>query len=82
MKAPVIQSLAGKQSNDPFLKKAVEVQQTTEEMKRKTYSIPQQHVDYINQLAIQLGQIEGKPVSSSGALRTIIEQHSKQRGNT
>ena len=46
---------------------------------RKSYSLTQEDVSYIEKLALELGMERGKSMNDSEALRTIIDQHRASR---
>ena len=46
---------------------------------RKSYSLTQKDVSYIEKLALELGMERGKSMNDSEALRTIIDQHRASR---
>jgi hypothetical protein len=79
MKAPELKDLSSAAPQDAFSKKVESVQaslkEQTEEMQRKTFSLPQQHIDYINRLSLEIGRERGKSVSASEVLRRIIDEH-------
>ncbi len=75
MKAPDIKDLSKVKQTSTFKKKMDEIKAQSEQMTKKTFSMTQSHLDYINKIALQLGQERSKVVGASEALRLIIEQH-------
>lgn len=77
MKVPELKDLEKVEKNDAFSKTVESVKVKSEEVKKKTFSLMQQHLDYINTVALGLSQEKGRVSSASEALRLIIEQHSR-----
>jgi hypothetical protein len=75
MKAPDIKDLAQVDQKSTFRKKVEEVKAESEKMTKKTFSITENDLDYVNDIALQLGQERGKVVSASEAFRIIIKEH-------
>ena len=78
LKAPDIKDLSKLNQQDTFSKKVVEVKAQAQQIAKKTFSLNHSHLDYVNGIALELGQQRGKVVGASEALRLIIEQHEEQ----
>jgi hypothetical protein len=75
MKAPDLKNLA-KTTAKPLFEKAVqEAQISAGEMKKKTFTLEQQHIDYIHKFSLDMSLKRGKTMPASEALRLIIEHH-------
>ncbi len=75
MKAPELKNLA-EVTEQPAFEKAVQQAQTKAgEMKKKTFTLEQRHIDYINKVSLDMSQQRGKVMPASEALRLILEQH-------
>ena len=75
MKAPNLKNLA-KPTVKPVFEQAVQQAQVRAgEMKKKTFTLEQRHIDYINQISLDMSQQRGKVMPASEALRLILEQH-------
>jgi hypothetical protein len=74
MKKPNLQDLASVEQTDDF-SEAVQVQhEKTAQMVRKTFTIQQGELDYINSVALGMSKEAGKVISASEALRAIINR--------
>jgi hypothetical protein len=88
MKKPQLKALENVKTEDPFVEKVQEIkQQSTEnqaikkntaKIKPKSYSLPEKHINYINQKASEMSKERGKPIGASEALRIVIEEHSSR----
>lgn len=79
MKAPVLERFDAKQTKKSF---AGKVQASTEQRKKvvkQTFSISTADADHIQSIALKMGIEEGKTVSASKALRSIIDFHRAQK---
>ena len=75
MKALKTASLEATKQPDP-VKATIQKEQTrAEQMVAKSHTFRQADIDYINAMALRLGQQQNKVVGASEALRIIIEQH-------
>lgn len=74
MKAPQLTDLARKTQEDPFSKAVTEQKARSSSAVRKTFSLEQQHLDYLLKVASQAMQTAGRTVSASEALRIVIER--------
>jgi hypothetical protein len=75
MKAPKIQDLNKIEQKNTFATKIEAVKTESEQISKKTFSLHQAHLNYINSIALEMGQSRGKVVGASEALRIILEQH-------
>jgi hypothetical protein len=75
MKAPNLKNLANPTIKPAFEKAVQQAQASAGEMKKKTFSLEQRHIDYINKIGLELAQQRGKTMPASEALRLILEQH-------
>jgi len=74
MKAPKLKDLGTSMPDDEFSKTVEEQAEKASASVRKTFSLQQLDMDYINAQALKLSQKAGKVVSASEALRTIIQR--------
>jgi len=79
MKAPNLRNLANPTIKPVFEKAVQQAQANASEIKKKTFSLEQRHIDYINKIGLELAQQRGKTMPASEALRLILEQHEGQR---
>lgn len=77
MKTPNLKALVNTETaQDPFYAAAESAQQESAEIKKKSYTLTQAHIDYINTLAKEMAQASNSPiVSASAAVRRIIDEH-------
>ncbi len=74
MKKPDIKSLDGLVPDDAFTQTAKVESDKAQKVVKKTFSLQQRDVDYINSQAVIMAQDVGKVVSASEALRYIIQR--------
>jgi len=74
MKKPNLKDLARIEAEDNFSQAVVTERRRAAQVVRKTFSFEQFHLDYLNAVALELSQKAGKPISTSQALRLIIER--------
>ena len=85
MKAPKLSDLntsaATKKPNEDQFKAAV-IEQTdaAKETVRRTFSLERFYSNYIDTIATNMAQEQGKPVSASQAIRTIIKRDIERAG--
>jgi hypothetical protein len=75
MKAPNLKNLAQTTTKSAFEQAVQQAQTSAGEMKKKTFTLEQRHIDYINQKSLDMAQQRGKTMPASEALRLILEQH-------
>lgn len=77
MKTPNLKALGhAPTAHDPFRAAAETIQVESAEIKKKSYTLTQAHIDYINTLAKEMAQAANSPiVSASAAVRQIIDEH-------
>lgn len=75
MKAPNLKNLAQTTTKPAFEQAVQQAQTSAGEMKKKTFTLEQRHIDYINQKSLDMAQQRGKTMPASEALRLILEQH-------
>jgi len=74
MKAPELKKLETLKSDDDFTKTVQLQHDKARETVRKTFSIQNSELDYINEEALKMSQKAGKVISASEALRNIIQR--------
>ncbi len=74
MKAPQLADLSETTTNDPFSQAVAEQKARASLVIRKTFSLEQQHMDYLLKVATEAMQTNGRTVSASEALRIVIER--------
>ena len=63
MKTPELKALGNKPlAHDPFREAAETVQAESAEIKKKSYTLTQAHIDYINTLAKEMAKAVNSPV--------------------
>lgn len=72
MKKPNLQDLIEDQEMPVVME---EKPKTAPKSFRKTYAFEAEDIEYINSIVVELTNLQGKGVSASEALRTIIRQH-------
>lgn len=79
MKSPVLERFDTKPSKKSFAGKVEAATQERQKVVKQTFSISQQDAQYIQDIAVNMAVEEGKSVSASKALRTIIGKHRGQK---
>lgn len=79
MKKPDIKSLDGLTPDDAFTQTAQAESDKGQKAAKKTFSLQQRDIDYINAQAVIMAQEVGKVVSASEALRYIIQRDRSAR---
>ena len=77
MKTPNLKALSNTATaQDPFRAAVESVRSESAEIKKKSYTLTQAHIDYINTLAKEMARAANSPiVSASAAVRRIIDEH-------
>lgn len=75
MKAPVLERFDEKQTKKSFAGKVKTANDERGKVVKQTFSISQSDAQYIQNLALSMGEEIGKTVSASKALRAIIHAH-------
>ncbi|SHE20405.1 hypothetical protein [methanotrophic endosymbiont of Bathymodiolus puteoserpentis (Logatchev)] len=79
MKKPELKDLGGLVPDDDFSQTAQIESNKAQKVLKKTYSLQQRDLDYINAQAVMMSQEAGKSVSASEALRYIIQRDRSAR---
>lgn len=79
MKSPKLKELGNNASGtDPFRSAAHQVQIESASIAKKSYTLTQAHIDYINTLAKEMATASNSPiVSASAAVRRIVDEHKR-----
>ncbi len=74
MKSPQLIDLSETTASDPFSQAISDQKARSSGVVRKTFSLEQQHLDYLLKVATEAMQTHGRTVSASEALRIVIER--------
>ncbi len=80
MKAPKLEELSDTAPAEAYTKDDVQQNARAFSVIRKTFSLEQQHMDYLLTVASEAMQTTGKTVSASKALRIIIDRDKERAG--